>query len=207
MSIFQCYSTVTEHTTSHMHIPLGTLKFREGVEFGFPGHLCCNCGTKNELTVISQDTRRTTYLFAGGTETTFQLPLPFCSSCAPSAKRRPKTIVHRLLLFSLALAIYFVGLLVLGEFLVQGNQFAKYLTHIAAVLAALTTLCVMLLARPNAEQSSYFQPVRIPTLKREFLSGVVTVIGFAFSNPEYAQAFRQANKNAIARKQVLVTGT
>ena len=190
-----------------MHIPLGTLKFREGVEFGFPNHLCCNCGTNNDLKVVSQDTRRTTYLIAGGTETTFRLPLPFCSRCAPSAKRRPKNIVHRFLLFALALAVYFVALLVLGEFVVKGDLLAKYLAHIAVFLAALTTLGVVLLARPKAEQSSYFQPVRIPTLKREFLSGAVTAIGFSFSNREYAQAFKQANKDAIARKQLLVAGT
>jgi hypothetical protein len=189
-----------------MHIPLGKLKFQEGVEFGFPNHLCCNCGTKADLKVVAQDTRRTTYLIAGGTETTFRLPLPFCSRCAPSAKRRPKNVVHRILLFALALAIYFVTLIVLGEFFVKGDLLAKYLTHIAVVLAALTTLGVVLMARPKAGQSSYFQPVRIPTLKREFLSGAVTAIGFSFSNREYAQAFKQENRDAIARKQLLVGG-
>lgn len=194
-------------TISHMHIPLGALKFREGVEFGFPNHLCCNCGTKNDLTVISQDTRRTTYLIAGGTETTFQLPLPFCRRCTPSAKRRPKNFVHRFLFFVLAFAIYFGALLILGEFLINGDLLANYLTYIAVVLAAFTTLGAVLLARPEAEQTSYFQPVGVPTVKREFLSGAVTAIGFSFSNREYAQAFAQTNKDAISRKQLLVART
>ena len=61
-----------------MHIPLGTLKFRDGVVFQFPNHLCCNCGAKADLKVLSQDTRRTTYLVAGGTE----VPIgPDCTRC------------------------------------------------------------------------------------------------------------------------------
>ena len=59
---------------------------------------------------------------------------------------------------------------------------------------------------PATGQSSYFQPVRIPQLKREFLSGAVTAIGFSFTNREYAAAFSQLNREAIARKQLLVTG-
>ncbi len=190
-----------------MHIPLGTLKFCEGVEFTFPSHLCCNCGTKKELRIIPQDTRRTTYLLAGGTETTFQLPLPFCGRCASSAKRRPKNFVHRLLLFVLAFAIYFAVLVLLGVSGLVGEAIAKYVGPLAAALAGLTTLSVIFMARPAAGQSSYFQPVRIPTLKREFVSGVVTGIGFSFTNREYAKAFKRENAEAIARKQLFVAGS
>lgn len=123
-----------------MLIPLGTLKFREGVEFDFPNHFCCNCGIKDDLKVLSQDTRRTTYLIAGGTETSFRLPLPFCFRCTPSAKRRPKNIVHRFLHFAFVFILYFVALLVVGEFLIKGYLLAEYLTHIAVILAALTTI-------------------------------------------------------------------
>ncbi len=189
-----------------MHIPLGTLKFRDGVVFQFPNHLCCNCGAKADLKVLSQDTRRTTYLVAGGTETTFQLPLPFCSRCAPSAKRRPKNIVHRLLLFALAWVLGFAGLILLGELGFLPTSLAGHLSVIAGALAAVSTAAVILLARPATGQSSYFQPVRIPQLKREFLSGAVTAIGFSFTNREYAAAFSQLNREAIARKQLLVTG-
>lgn len=190
-----------------MFIPLGTLKFREGVEFSFPNHLCSNCGTKEGLRVISQDTRRTAYLLAGGTETTFQLPLPFCRRCAASAKRRPKSIIHRLLQFALAFALWFAALILFGEFGYLPPMLANYLAPIAATLALATAAGIMLLARPSAGQSSYFQPVRIPTLKREFVSGAVTAIGFSFANREYAKAFSQINKNAIARKQLFVHET
>ena len=190
-----------------MHIPLGTLKFREGVEFQFPSHLCCNCGSTVDLKVLSQDTRSTTYLVAGGTETTFQLPLPFCSRCAASAKRRPKNIVHRFLLFALAWVLWFAGLILLGELGILPPSLAGRLSFISGVLAVSTTAAVVFLARPAAGQTSYFQPVRIPQLKREFLSGAVTAIGFSFTNREYAAAFSQLNKDAIARKQLFVAGT
>jgi hypothetical protein len=187
-----------------MHIPLGTLKFSEGVEFGFPNHLCCNCGIKSGLHIIEQDTRRTSYMIAGGTETTFQLPLPYCDVCTPSASRRPKNVVHRILLFVLAFAVSFAVLLLAGEFSVKGELLAKYLTPLALFFAAIVTLGIILPSRPKSGQTSYFQPVRIPTLKREFLSGTVTAIGFSFTNKDYAQAFKQANKDAIARKQLLI---
>ena len=187
-----------------MHISLGTLQFKEGVTFGFPTHLCCNCGTKQDLRVIAQDTRRTTYLVAGGTETTFQLPLPFCTRCAASAKRRPKNIVHRALLLALAFAVWFAGLMLVGEFGNVPPLIAGHLVAVAAGLAVLTLLAVVLMSRPGAGQSSYFQPVRVSKLKREFLSGAVTGIGFKFSNRDYAQAFRAANQDALARKQLFV---
>lgn len=177
----------------------------DGVEFGFPSHICCNCGTRKDLQVIAQDTRRSSYLIAGGTETTFQLPLPFCAGCAASAKRRPKNMAHRVLLFALAFAVCFAALLAIGEFSTEGAQLAKYLTPIALAMAACTTLAVVLGARPKPGQSSYFQPVRIPTLKREFVSGAVTAIGFSFANREYAKAFRQANTDAIECKQLFVS--
>ncbi|MBL0143737.1 MAG: hypothetical protein IPP91_16915 [Betaproteobacteria bacterium] len=189
-----------------MHIPLGTLTFREGVEFGFPSNLCCNCGANERLRVIPQDTRRSSYLIAGGTETTFQLPLPFCPRCTASAKRRPKNVVHRLLLLALLFAVYFAALVLLGEIGIAPPLVAKYLAPGAASLAVFTTLTVMLRARPSRGQSSYFQPVRIPTLKREFVSGTVTAIGFSFTNSAYARAFKQANMDAIARKQLFVDG-
>ncbi|MBP5987161.1 MAG: hypothetical protein KA538_08235 [Azonexus sp.] len=187
-----------------MHIPLGNLTYREGVDFGFPEHLCCNCGGKHDLQVIEQDTRRTTYLLAGGTETTFRLPLPFCPRCAPSAKRRPKNFVHRLLQFALAFGLSFLALLVLGEFHPDSTVLAKYLIPLSLFFAVIVMAVVVMRTRPLPGQSSYFQPVRIPVLKREFLSGAVTGIGFAFTSADYARAFRQLNKEAIGRKQVSV---
>ena len=189
-----------------MHIPLGTLQFRDGVEFSFPNHFCCNCAAQDGVRVVVQDTRRTTYLLAGGTETTFQLPLPFCPRCAASAKRRPKNAVHRFLLFALAFALWFGGLVALGLLDVLPRAFADHLAPLTALLALGTVAAAVFMSRPRAGQSSYFQPVRIPKLRQEFVSGAVTAIGFSFANPAYAKAFSQANKEAIARKQLFVVG-
>ena len=186
-----------------LNIPL-KVNFANGVQFYFPSHLCCNCGTRNGLKIISQDTRRTTYMFGGGTEITFKLPLPFCDRCAKTATRRPKNIAHRILLLILSFAIWFAILVGLGSLDLVPETLSNYLAYIAIALAVTTTLAVVLMARPADGQSSYFQPVRIPTLKREFVSGIVTAIGFSFTNHEYADHFQLANKDAIARNQVYV---
>lgn len=183
---------------------IGKLKFKEGVEFSFPQHLCCNCGVKKGVSLVEQDTRRTTYLLAGGIETTFRLPLPFCTNCVSSAKRRPKNMVHRILLLTLSFALWFAALVLMGVLSVLPSVFADYMAHIAGALAILTTLGVVLLSRPEKGQSSYFQPVRIPTLKKEFLSGEVTAISFSFTNKEYARAFHLVNKEAITNKYLIV---
>lgn len=190
-----------------LEIPLGALKFNDDVLFVFPNHICCNCGTKSGLHVIEQDTRRTSYLVAGGTEQTFRLPLPFCPDCAPSAKRRPKNIVHRALGFLLSFGAAALALIILGDLVLHSAALANYLLPLSLAFAAATTLVWLAISRPKGKQTSYFQPVRIPRLKREFVSGVVTAIGFAFSNTDYARAFTSANRRAIEKKVVTVERT
>jgi hypothetical protein len=188
-----------------MHIPLGTIQLRDGVEFTFPNHLCCNCATQKDLRLIEQKTVRTSYMVLGGTETTFRLPLPFCSRCAATAKRHPKSAFHRILQFGLAAAVWFAVLIVLGELGYLPNSLASHLFPLAASLGIATIAAIAMVSRPSAGQSSYFQPVRIPELKQEFVSGAVKAIGFSFANPTYAKAFCQANQEAIARKQLFVS--
>lgn len=185
-------------------LPLGKLKFNEDVEFSFPGTMCCNCGRKAGLKTVEQDTRRTTYMFAGGTEITFKLPLPFCDDCAPSAQRRPKNAFHRVLAFLVSFGVAALALIVIGDLVLDRPEFAKHIVTIPAIVAAFVTGAWILASRPRSPGTSYYQPVRIPTLKREFVSGVVTAIGFAFTNGEYARAFASANRDAIAKKVVSV---
>lgn len=187
-----------------LEIPLGALKFNDDVLFIFPNQLCCNCGAKSGLQVIEQDTRRTRYLVAGGTEQTFRLPLPFCPDCAPSAKRRPKNIAHRALGFLLSFAVAALVLIVIGDLVLHSAALANYLLPLSLALAAMATLVWIAISRPKGKQTSYFQPVRIPKLKQEFVSGAVTAIGFSFSNTDYARAFISANRRAIEKKVVTV---
>lgn len=116
----------------------------------------------------------------------------------------PENFVHRLLQFALAFGLSFLALLVLGEFHPDSTVLAKYLIPLSLFFAVIVMAVVVMRTRPLPGQSSYFQPVRIPVLKREFLSGAVTGIGFAFTSADYARAFRQLNKEAIGRKQVSV---
>lgn len=186
-----------------INLPLGRLKFADGLYFTFPTSLCCNCGTTTGLSVVEQDTRQTTYLGIGGTEITFQLPLPFCSTCARSAKRRVKSLIDRLLMFALMFAATFLGLIIVGE-VYSLTQFSEYLIHLSAAVAAALTVTLVLLARPKGSQTSYYQPVRISKLKREFLSGKVVGIRFRFSNSDYAQLFSSHNQEPIRSKLVEV---
>lgn len=186
-----------------INVPLGQLKFADGLEFSFPTSMCCNCGTTSGLSVLRQDTRQTTYLGVGGTEITFQLPLPFCTTCARSAKRRVKSLIDRLLMFALMFGATFLGLIILGE-VYSLPQLSEYLITLSAVVATALTVTLVLVARPKGNQTSYYQPVRISKLKREFISGKVVGIRFRFSNNDYAQLFSSHNQEPIRSKLVEV---
>lgn len=186
-----------------MHVPLGQLRFTDGLEFSFPTSMCCNCGTTAGLSVLRQDTRQTTYLGIAGTEITFQLPLPFCNTCAPSAKRRVKSLIDRLLMFGLIFGATFLGLIILGEtYSISGMS--EHLPSLSAAVAAVLTVVLILRARPKGDQTSYYHPVRIRKLKREFISGKVTGIRFRFTNNDYAQLFSSQNQAPIRGKLIEV---
>lgn len=185
---------------------LGTLPFRDGVVFLFPNHLCCNCGKTTDLTTIEQDTKRTSYMVAGGTEITFKLPLPFCKDCAPSASRRPKSVLNWLLIFVAAFAASALALIIIGDLVLNSPLIARYMLPFSLALAVLPCAGLAALMRPKGKQTSYFQPVRIPRLKQEFVSGAVTAIGFSFSNLAYAKAFALVNRESIAKKLITLEG-
>ena len=186
-------------------LPLGKVEFAKDVTFTFPKAPCCNCGTPSELQVIEQDTRQTKYFLGGGTEITFGLPLPYCLTCAPSAKRRPRNIFHRVLIFLVAFGVAFLGLIVIGDVIFSIPALSNYIAVIALGIAFLVIGVLVVTSRPKGRQTSYYQPVRIRKLKREFVSGTVTGIRFAFTNREYARAFVRENQAAISRKAVEAT--
>ncbi len=183
-------------------IPLGNVKFAKDVVFSFPVSLCCNCGATGNLKIIEQDTRQTKYLILGGTEMTFRLPLPFCPGCAASAKRRPRSIVHYSLLALFVFWATFFGLIVVGDVMLSMPMLSQHLVAISAVFTALLIGLLLIVSRPKGKQTSYFHPVRIRKLKREFVSGTVTAIRFAFTNPDYARVFANDNQAAIRNNKV-----
>jgi hypothetical protein len=154
------------------------------------------------LEIVEQDTRQAKYFVLGGTEISFRFPLPFCASCSRSAKRHPKTIFHRALVFLIAFGAAFLGLIVVGDVMLSIPGLSQHLTVIAFAIATLITGLLIIRSKPKGKQTSYFQPVRINKLKREFVSGKVTGIRLAFTNREYAGAFAHANQAAVNRKTV-----
>lgn len=188
-----------------INIPMGEVALHEEVAFNFPPSNCCNCGTRKDVRVIAQDTRRTTYLGAGGTEITFQLNLPFCPVCVPSAKRRPKSLVHHALMFAVGFGAVFLGLIILGDVVYSIPALSKYLLPLSLLGAALIMGITLLVSQPKTRQTSYYQPVRISRLKREFVSGKVVGIRFFFSNRNYAALFERHNQQAISQQRVEVS--
>lgn len=187
-----------------IEIPLGKVELGAGVEFSFPVSNCCNCGTRKGVAVVRQDTRRTSYFGLGGTEITFELPIPLCPGCVPSAKRRPKNLLHRALVFCVAFGVAVLGLMGVDELLYSIPALSRYLLQLS-LLIALTVFGLMLLwSQPRGRQTSYYQPVRIRKLRREFVSGKVTGIRFFFSNRNYAELFARRNPAPVADSRVEV---
>jgi hypothetical protein len=188
-----------------IHLPPEDLKFNDNVVFTFPTQLCCNCGARTDLHIVRQDTRKTSYLFAGGSEITFSLPLSFCAACAPSAKRRAKNIAHRVLGLIVAFAVTALAQIIIGDLILESPSLAKYLVDVSLLGATGFNAAWIMIGRPKGQQTSYFQPVRIRALKREFVSGIVTAIGFAFTNDDYARAFSTMNQTAMNANVLTVT--
>jgi len=156
--------------------------------------------------MISQDTRVTRYFLGGGSEITFHLVLPFCRFCAASANRRPKGLLSWLLVYSLIFGSFALALILLDQ--AQGDSLiGSHPLVIAAAFAAASLVAILALFRPSGLQSSYFQPVRIFKLRREFLSGAIKGIGFFFTQPRYAAAFQRLNQVAISTGDIFVKGS
>jgi hypothetical protein len=168
----------------------------ERISFVFPSDACANCGTSDGVGVLEQDTRVTRYLFGGGTELQFGLPIGFCAACSSTALNRPISLFAWLLRFGLTAAIV-ACVLVVVMIAADIPALADYLWIIATGSAAIFVLFSAYRKRPSTGQTSYFQPVRILGAKRDFVSGTVRSISFGFTNPAYADLFRQLNGSVI----------
>lgn len=165
--------------------------------FTFPKELCCNCGTREGIEVVMQDTRLTKFFFGGGTEVIFTLPLPFCKRCKASSRRRPTTFIRWVLVFSLFWVFIVFAFTLIGI----GTQAVWFMEHsmlMALFLAIIAVIVLISIRRPRPGQTSYSQPLRITKLKRKFVSGEVTGITFWFSNSHYATEFNSLNGPVIA---------
>jgi len=182
-------------------LPKASVPVSPDLGFAFPTDLCCNCSAMADLTILEQDTRLTRYYLIGGSEVTLMLRLPFCRVCGPSAKRRPVSLSHKLLVFAL---FYFavLAVLMLSGMALDSESLLDNTALLSGVLGLVITVLWYGRRRPETRQSSYYQPVRITRLRQKLASGVVLGIGFGFTNSAYLRRFEALNAQAITAGQI-----
>jgi hypothetical protein len=182
-----------------------------GAQLIFPTAFCCNCGAldcQNEV----QDTRVTRYFRLGRSGTTFHFPVPICARCRRSLRRPPPGLFARLLLLVTCLAVASLLLMLLNYSLFYSEWLLRHVLVLAAVLAVVAFVLLTRLRRPKAPQTSFYQPVRIKaaTVAVSHVEGAasgVTFMKVAFTNPDYLNLFRNANREAIEAGSVAVVKT
>jgi hypothetical protein len=167
----------------------------------FPSAFCCNCGAL-DCVIEVQDTRVTRYFGIGGTETTFHLPVPICARCRRSTRRRPRGFFGSVLVLALCIAIAFLLLVMVGSSLVYPLWLQSHLFAASVVLAVLVFVGLWRLRLPKPPQTSFYQPVRVKVADvavSDMASGVgrVVFMKLAFTNPDYLDLFRNANRERI----------
>lgn len=180
-------------------VNLGEVQTHPGARFTFPQSRCCNCGATGGVSTRNQNTRVTRYFGLAGTELTFEFALPACSGCASSLSRRPPTLFHRFLVLGMVTAAVFLVLIMV--FLARNSQSAGFLSeHLflsSLVLSIILVSVFYWFRRPSGKQTSFYQPVGINALDREFVSGGIKRIELGFTQPAYMRDFTQANAQAI----------
>jgi hypothetical protein len=180
-----------------INIPLGSARINSEAAFVFPQSLCCNCGTTSGIATRQQNTKVTRYFMLAGTELTFELPLPVCVGCAKTLKRRVPTLFHKVLVLCMVIAALFLLLIMALSGVAKASFIADHLFAVSVILGLLAVVVFYWLRRPSGQQTSFYQPVRIVGLDREFVSGAIRKIQFGFTNPVYLREFSKANTQAL----------
>ena len=170
----------------------------------FPTAFCCNCGA-TDCAAETQDTRVTRFFAIYGTGATFHLSVPVCAKCRRSLRRRPAVFFSR----ALALLLSVIGFVLL--FWSLGSSLSPWFFErrfvIAAVLGVAMTIAFYWLRRPRPPQTSFYQPVRLKQARVRFADvmsgrGNVDYMKLAFTNTDYLNVFRNANREAIEAKRL-----
>jgi hypothetical protein len=167
----------------------------------FPTGFCCNCGDTDCVSEV-QDTRVTRFFGIGGSETTFKLPVPVCTACRKSTRRRPARFFGRLLVFAMLVCAWYLALLLSGSYITWPLWIADHQFVIGAVLGLVTAIVFYRLRSARPPQTSFYQPVRIKVANVHFAGimsgpGQVVFMKLAFTNPDYLNVFSDANRDAI----------
>jgi len=172
-----------------------------GPQMTFPTAFCCNCGALDCVNEV-QDTRVTRYFGIGRSGTTFHLPVPVCARCRRSTRRRPRGFFVSLLVLASCIAVAALLLVLIGQSVTYPDWLRAHLFAISVVLAVVVFVLLWRLRRPKPPQTSFYQPVRIKVAKvavSDLASGAgrVLFMKLAFTNPDYLELFRNANREAI----------
>ncbi len=172
-----------------------------GPQMTFPTAFCCNCGAL-DCPVEVQGTRVARYFGLGRSGTTFHFPLPVCARCRRSLRRPPPGFFARLLLFVICLAVASLFFVLLNYSVFYSEWLLRHVLVLAAVVAVISFVLLTRLRRPKAPQTSFYQPVRIKaaTIAVSHVEGAgsgVTFMKLAFTNADYLNVFRNANREAI----------
>ncbi len=179
----------------------------ENPQLGFPSSFCCNCGATECQSEI-QDTRVTRFFGFGRTDTVFRLSVPVCAECRRTIRRRPAGFFSRLGVLVLITGVLFGACLALGSNAAL-PLWIGYFYAGSALLGVVLTILFYRLRRPKPPQTSFYQPVRIKSVRLQFSGlmageGHVGFMRLAFTNPDYLSAFADANQDAIKAKRLAV---
>ena len=172
------------------------------LECKFPTKLCCNCGRTDSLQTVVQDTRVTRYFFLGGSEITFNLQLPFCPECIATARRRPISLVKKLLVFIITFGASVLALTIVAELFLSNKLLPDHIIYLSLGASTAFIFIISFLRMPTGHQTSFYQPVRITSLKQEFFSGDVKKANIYFTNSLYASEFTALNQESIINNVV-----
>jgi len=172
----------------------------------FPTHCCCNCGSTDCSQEI-QDTQVSRFIRLGGDETTFHLPVPVCAACKATTRRRPVSLVGRLLVLVGTVGTLFLLLLWLGSNKSLPVWVGLHVFSISVVVGSLLTFFFYRLRRARPPKTSFYQPVRVRSVRVRIADvsqgqGSVVFMKLSFTNPEYLELFRNANREAIEAKRL-----
>jgi hypothetical protein len=173
----------------------------ESPQLTFPAPFCCNCGAL-ECAAETQDTRVTRFFGLYRTETVFRLSIPICAACRKSTRRPPAGFFARMLVLAIAVGAWCLAFWLLGPPETLPAWFAAHRYTIGAVLGAVCAVAFYRLRRAKPPKTSFYQPVRIRQADVRFAGvmggpGQVVYLKLAFTNPEYLNAFLEANREAV----------
>jgi hypothetical protein len=173
----------------------------ESPQLTFPSPFCCNCGAL-ECAAEVQETRVSRFFGIHRPETVFRLSLPICAACRKSTRRPPAGFFVRMAVFVVAAAAWCLAFYLLSDPASPPDWFTTHQYTIGVLLGAITALVFYRLRRPRPPQTSFYQPVRIRQANVRFAevmggAGQVVYLKLAFTNPEYLNAFLEANREAV----------